>query len=510
MSPVEQLLDDFPQDTQEQRPPAAPGPGAGFAVEPWMARHGLTIRRMKPWNGGQAWELETCPFNHEHSGGCAIITQGAGGALGFKCHHNGCAGNGWRDLRAHLDGPREQRRKTEHGSNDSAPEPEIVAADKVPDFPEAAWRGIFADYRGAMAKTTEASDVYHFETLWAGSAVSLGRRVWMFSGERTYANVYLSLFGGTGDKKTTAQRQILNYGLLPPSIQIIRNLGSTEGLADCLKREDGGDAIALCFWEELTALLARGRWSGSTILEFITECFDCPPQWGLKYRKEPITITAPTPTILAGTTPEWFWKNARGDDFYGGFGNRFLYLTGRKKAPIPNPEEPDGAAMQKVRDALHRLQTLRPMQARFCPTAGRVWEKFYTDWEQTERTGLYSAAVKRVHVYVRKLAMAYAALEGTLPNITVEQLKAAITVGLYAAECARLLVDAQNAAVRPEREIEQKFLEWVKKHEGQRKRYMQQTLNKVAGSCKVFNEVFQNLIRADQIEVDDGRVYLPR
>ena len=64
----------------------------------------------------------------------------------------------------------------------------------------------------------------------------------MYAGERIFANVYLSVFGPTGDKKTTAQRRILNCGLLAPSISVIRNLGSTEGLADALKREDGGRA----------------------------------------------------------------------------------------------------------------------------------------------------------------------------------------------------------------------------------------------------------------------------
>ena len=50
----------------------------------------------------------------------------------------------------------------------------------------------------------------------------------------------------------------------------------------------------------------------------------------MKYRKNPISLRNPTPTILACTTSEWFWKNARPDDFLGGLGNRFLYLTGRR------------------------------------------------------------------------------------------------------------------------------------------------------------------------------------
>jgi hypothetical protein len=360
--------------------------------------------------------------------------------------------------------------------------------DTLPDFPEIAWRGVFADYRDALAGTTEASDVAHLTTLWAGAEVTLGRRVFMSGGDRIFPNAYPAVFGPTGDKKTTAQRRLLNCGLLHPSVRVIRNQGSTEGLADALKRDDGADAVALFFWEELTALLARGRWTGSTILEFITEAFDCPPEWGMKYRKDPISVVAPTPTILAGTTSEWFWKNARADDFFGGFGNRFLFLTGPKKGPIPNPAAPGGAALQRVHEALARLSEMHQIEARFNVAAERLWERFYTDWEQRERTGLYAATVKRVHVYIRKLAMTYAALEQTLPEINIEQLKAAIAVGVYAGECARALVDAKSSNPRPEIDLEQKFLKWIREHEGARKGQMQQTMSKVTGGVKSSTE----------------------
>jgi len=260
--------------------------------------------------------------------------------------------------------------------------------------------------------------------------------------------------------------------LLAPSVRVIRNLGSTEGLADAWKRDDDADAVALFFWEELTPLIARGRWSGSTILEFITETFDCPPEWGTQYRKNPIRIVAPTPTILAGTTSEWFWKNARPDDFFGGFGNRFLFLTGPKKKPIPNPSRPGTLALQQVRASLARLSEIRAVEARFSPAAERLWARFYMDWEQRERTGLYAAAVKRVHVCVRKLAMTYAALEGTLPEINIDQLKAAIAIGVYAGECARALIDAQKTASRPESALEERFLKWIESHDGAKKRDM--------------------------------------
>jgi hypothetical protein len=326
-------------------------------------------------------------------------------------------------------------------------------------------------------------------------------------GDRVFANVYIALFGGTGDKKTTAMRRPKNTGLLADA-RIISNVGSTEGLADALKAEGGGEAVAMFFWEELTSLLARGRWKGSTILEFLTECFDCPPAWGLSYRKDPITITEPTPTVLAGTTPEWFWKNARSDDFFGGFGNRFLYLTGPKKSPLPNPREPDSTKLAGVLAVLKKLRHASG-QARFSLGAEKLWDHFYRDFEGQDRTGLFAASTKRIHVYVRKLAMTYAALEGTLPEITLDQLKASIAVGLYGAECARLLIDAQ-ASTRPEAELEQKFVEWAKKHQGAKKRCMQQTLSKYAGSCEVFNRVVTNLIRAGVIEFQENCVYLCR
>src|SRR5437773_9114103 len=98
-------------------------------------------------------------------------------------------------------------------------------------FPERAWRGIFADYRTAMNGTTEASDVAHFATLWTAVAASLGRKVYCFSGDRVYPNVYICIFGSTGDKKTTAMRRLQYEKLLSavPKLHQLGSVGSTEG-----------------------------------------------------------------------------------------------------------------------------------------------------------------------------------------------------------------------------------------------------------------------------------------
>jgi hypothetical protein len=78
------------------------------------------------------------------------------------------------------------------------------------------------------------------------------------------------------------------------------------------------------------------------------------------------------------------------------------------------------------------------------------------------------------------------------------------------APTAKALVDAQNATLRPDGELEQKYLKWIEEHEGARKRYMQQTLSKITGGCETFNRVLLNLARADLIEIRENRVYVAR
>ena len=77
--------------------------------------------------------------------------------------------------------------------------------------------------------------------------------------------------------------------------------------------------------------------------------------------------------------------------------------------------------------------------------------------------------------------------------------------GLLAPELASGTVN-----LRPEVDLEQKFLKWISEHEGAKERYMQQTLTKITGGCETFNRVLLNLARSDRIEVRENRLYLTR
>jgi P4 family phage/plasmid primase-like protien len=105
---MQSLVDDL-APKMEDPPPADTKTRAKFNLEDWMAKNSIDARDPKPHDGtGQKWILNVCPFNSDHVTGAAIFRNG-NGKLGFKCHHDGCKGRGWQDLRTFKDGPKESR-----------------------------------------------------------------------------------------------------------------------------------------------------------------------------------------------------------------------------------------------------------------------------------------------------------------------------------------------------------------------------------------------------------------
>lgn len=74
-----------------------------FDLEAWLGEHGIPVKREGPWGrDGYRWVLEECPWNG-YTDSAAYIVRFAGGAIAAGCHHNGCQGYGWRDLREHYE-----------------------------------------------------------------------------------------------------------------------------------------------------------------------------------------------------------------------------------------------------------------------------------------------------------------------------------------------------------------------------------------------------------------------
>ena len=70
-----------------------------FDLEAWLAEREVPVAEPKPKDGGRIWVFPVCPWNPQHTNGSAFVMQLADGPIAAGCHHNGCQGKGWRDLR---------------------------------------------------------------------------------------------------------------------------------------------------------------------------------------------------------------------------------------------------------------------------------------------------------------------------------------------------------------------------------------------------------------------------
>lgn len=70
-----------------------------FNLNDWISKYCPDAKGPEQWKDGRKWVFPVCPFNSAHDNSSAVITQQAGGAIGFKCHHNGCIKNDWHALR---------------------------------------------------------------------------------------------------------------------------------------------------------------------------------------------------------------------------------------------------------------------------------------------------------------------------------------------------------------------------------------------------------------------------
>jgi hypothetical protein len=120
--------------TREQLPalaitdpaPAAPAPsGKGNGRRPgekidlagWLRDHGLGVTDIRPYQGGDLYRLDACPFSSAHTDG-AFAIQFASGAIHAGCHHASCGGGSqrWPELREMYEKPKPAATHEEKGA----------------------------------------------------------------------------------------------------------------------------------------------------------------------------------------------------------------------------------------------------------------------------------------------------------------------------------------------------------------------------------------------------------
>jgi len=95
-----------------------------FSIDDFISKHGIKVKKISSWTGGRKFVLEQCPFDSAHGKDSAII-QLSSGALVFHCFHNGCAYNGWKELRELYEPESERSEYKQQDRKEYKPKPEV-------------------------------------------------------------------------------------------------------------------------------------------------------------------------------------------------------------------------------------------------------------------------------------------------------------------------------------------------------------------------------------------------
>ncbi|MCE9556758.1 MAG: DUF5906 domain-containing protein [Planctomycetes bacterium] len=98
--------------------------GGSFDIDAFLTRHNVEVKSDVAHDGGRKLILAECVFNPDHKAPDAAIFVSADGKLGHKCHHNSCAGLGWKEVREKLDPKAGRKRKPQ-----AAAKPKTRSAD---------------------------------------------------------------------------------------------------------------------------------------------------------------------------------------------------------------------------------------------------------------------------------------------------------------------------------------------------------------------------------------------
>lgn len=212
-----------------QPPIGRPINGGAFDLDRWIAASGLDVARDGAWSGGRKWVLNVCPWNSGHTDRSAYIVQFANGAIAAGCHHNGCAGKKWHDLRDVVapawregrgdDGAMFQvDSHTPQGEGSSEPTPSVpwerpvpLDAPALPVFPLDTLPPVLGTFVGALATATQTPpDLAGLQALAAvATAVARKARVLVRPGWEEPLNIYTAGVLPSGNRKTAVVRAVV-------------------------------------------------------------------------------------------------------------------------------------------------------------------------------------------------------------------------------------------------------------------------------------------------------------
>jgi hypothetical protein len=317
-----------------------------FNIDDWIRKTCSDIQGPFSWNGGRKWIFPICPFNEAHTNKSAVITEQPSGAIGFKCHHNGCKNYDWQALR-----------KLKEPFMENRPQIKMVSVLEKDEEKESEkpWRKISNDDVKRVIERTfigKMSELFSKVTvqplpLEATLLKSIVLAGCALSEKDDAPKTSLAQYLNRGSRAArlcidTAGGQVANaYAMLvanSASGKDIGNLldimarqfnwsiatgGSAEGIADSLVKTNNG----LISISELADWLDQKHWQHKAT-GFLTDAFNkgfFEFALSKRGRYEERVVNYSYPNIIANIQPEVFEETVSRIDASKGFLARFLY-----------------------------------------------------------------------------------------------------------------------------------------------------------------------------------------
>jgi hypothetical protein len=327
-------------------------------------------------------------------------------------------------------------------------------------LPEAAYYGLLGEYLRVVEPLTEADPAGILACLLAGIGNTLGKRLHHLIGKRHSGNLFVLLVGSTSSRKGTcwAVAESLLSVACPNwhTACLEHGFGSGQGFVDRIRDAQGDDAgipdkRLLVVEEEWIKPLKLCRQESSILSPLIRSAFDGAPLSVMNRKENRYGCREPHVSIIGMIPPDELKEQVKGrTELVNGTINRFLLVECRKWRFLPFGGDylsVGGQFAGRLKDALKSATAITDKPLSIGTDACELWEGEYRRLEQ-EHPGDYGKAVARLSVHCLKVAMLYAALDGS-PVIGLPHLKAALSFINYC-DCSAFVVFGKGNDRLPE------------------------------------------------------------
>jgi hypothetical protein len=439
----------------------------------WIAKHNLDVRGTEPWQGGRRWVFNTCPWNSDHTNGSAFIIQQSSGAIGAGCHHSGCSGKRWYDLRDVVEpGWRERRTEPREGQDITSPRelPLAFTESAWPDPPdERVYHGLAGEFMRMIDPHTEADPIAVLIQFLLAVGNVIGRHAHAVAdGASHYANLFACLVGSTSKgRKGSAFTHVKNLlSQLDPTWStdhVLGGLSSGEGLiwairdpitkTEAIKNKKTGEITAyqqvvvdegiadkrlFVIESEFARVITAMSRERNTLSMVLRDAWDTGNLRTIT-KNSPAVATAGHVSVMGHVTRDELRQQLAVCDQTNGFANRFLWLCVRRSKALPEGGQAHRLNMANIVEALRSVIEF----ARDVGEMGRddeargTWADVYPILSDG-KPGMLGAVTARAEAQVLRLAMLYAVLDRSVV-VRNQHLLAALSLWDYCEQSARFI-----------------------------------------------------------------------